>query len=304
MFLQDIVEEDAFIRLPLQNPFLSRMIFSFEDVTRIALTVSDRFGAFSNHECQDMKERIAKMDVHGTGRVKLSQFYATGQFLESPEYLEALGSLDTSSEWQGPQVIISNYLTGINNCISTGVYYDVCCLNECDGIFQHLEARIKGPTASAAQISQAIEEGVELTPHLSASAPTDPRTLSPMLQERLAQIEAHHDGHIPIHGRLLAQWLHYAFPRECPFPHLAGTVSPQTPMKYEEVLGADSTSATDEEVEQFLIADAARVNPSPDAGAAMWNLKEHILESSTPSDFPLNASHQVLRLVAGLGLMG
>merc|ERR1719263_1424965 len=27
-------------------------------------------------------------------------------------------------------------------------------------------------------------------------------------------------------GRLFAQWLHYAYPRECSFPHVSGTIEP------------------------------------------------------------------------------
>merc|ERR1719281_2166442 len=26
---------------------------------------------------------------------------------------------------------------------------------------------------------------------------------------------------VQLHGRLFAQWLHYAFPHECPYPHLS-----------------------------------------------------------------------------------
>merc|ERR1719313_194924 len=106
-----------------------------------------------------------------------------------------------------------------------------------------------------------------------------------MLRSRLEEVASVHDGKVPLHGRLFAQWLHYTFPRDCPFPHLAGTVNPQTPMKFEEALGDDSTNASEEEVAQFMQSEAARLSPPPDAGAAMWNLKEHILESSTPSDF-------------------
>merc|ERR1719428_704319 len=187
-FMQDILGEDTFLRESSTNPFASQMSFSFEDVARITQTISERFGPFSNHECQDMKSRILQLDSHGTGRVKLADFYATGQFLESAEYLESLGARDTSSTWQGPQVIIPNYLTGINNCISTGTYYDVCCLNECDGIFQHLEGRVKGPTASPDEIAQAIEDGITLTPHLSASAPTEPRNLSVRFESALLRL--------------------------------------------------------------------------------------------------------------------
>merc|ERR1719213_844697 len=110
------------------------------------------------------------------------------------------------------------------------------------------------------------------------------RNVSALLQSRLNEVAVVHNGKIPLHWRLLAQWLHYVFPQDCPFPHVAGTLNPQTPMKFEESLGQDATTATEEEVEQFLKSDSAKLGPSPEAGAAMWNLKEHILDSSTPSD--------------------
>merc|ERR1719456_231046 len=40
------------------------------------------------------------------------------------------------------------------------------------------------------------------------------------------------DGGINLHGRLLGQWLHYAYPHECPYPQLAGTSTPQTVKEY------------------------------------------------------------------------
>merc|ERR1719491_1644475 len=52
------------------------------------------------------------------------------------------------------------------------------------------------------------------------------------LSEQLAKIAATHDGVVPLHGRLFAQWLHYTFPRECPFPHKAGTAAKLTPMEF------------------------------------------------------------------------
>merc|ERR1719301_512432 len=118
------------------------------------------------------------MDTYGTGRVKIADFYRSSQggawqFLETSEYLAAIGALDKSSEELGPQVIIPNYITGSNNCISSSLYYDVCCLNECDGIYQHLEAHIKAPTASVAQITKAIEEGITMSHLVSSTAPTE-----------------------------------------------------------------------------------------------------------------------------------
>merc|ERR1719299_378709 len=143
--------------MPSTNPFME-VLKSFEDVVRITRVISERLGPYSNHECHDMKLKLAEMDTYGTGRVKLADFYRSSkggawQFLETPDYLAAIGAIDTSSVGLGPQVIIPNYIQGSNNCISSALYYDICCLNECDGIYQHLEARINAPTASAAEVT-------------------------------------------------------------------------------------------------------------------------------------------------------
>jgi len=263
--------------------------------------VSEDFGSWSNHECHEIKDSLVNMDVHNTGRVKLSQFYGKSQnggwqFREASGYLRELGALDESSTLQGPQVIIPNYVAGMSNCITSAPYYSICCLNQCDTVFQHLESAIPAALASPAEIVRAVES-------MPDTFSLEGEKVSETLRSRLEEVAALHNGKVPLHGRLFAQWLHYAFPRDCPFPHLAGTVNPQTPVKYEQILGADSTTASDEEVEQFLQSDAARVVPSPDAGAAMWNLKEHILESSTPSDHSASPVRQVLRILAWLGLL-
>merc|ERR1719310_2702564 len=106
--------------------------------------------------------------------------------------------------------------------------------------------------------------------------------ISARARDRLDEVAAHHDGKVPLHGRLFAQWLHYAFPQDCPYPHVAGTVKPETPLRYEDTGGVDSTVATDDEVELHIKSEAARVTPSPEAGSEMWSLHEVLLESSTP----------------------
>merc|ERR1719210_43724 len=50
-----------------------------------------------------------------------------------------------------------------------------------------------------------------------------PRNLSSALLARLDEIAEHHAGQVALHGRLFAQWMHHAYPRECPFPHIAGS---------------------------------------------------------------------------------
>merc|ERR1719364_607106 len=103
-----------------------------------------------------------EMDLHNTGRVKLADFYrysknGAWQFLEPSEQLRLAGSLDESSSWLGPQVMIPNYITSMSNCITSAPYYSICCLNECDLVFQHLEGIIMAPQASPDDIIRAVD---------------------------------------------------------------------------------------------------------------------------------------------------
>merc|ERR550537_976014 len=54
----------------------------------------------------------------------------------------------------------------------------------------------------------------------------DPRKAMQMasLMKKLYVVEEHHNGSIPLHGRLFSQWLHFVSPQECPYPHKRGTV--------------------------------------------------------------------------------
>jgi len=302
-FMMDLIQSEEFVKMPRRNPFTANDEYNFGDAIRVGQRISEEFGSWSNHECQEIKDSLVKMDVHRTGRVKLSQFYGRSedggwQFREASEYLRQLGALDESSTLQGAQVIIPNYISGMSNCVSSAPYYSICCLNECDRVFQHLEAVIPASTASTVDIIRAVESMPD-TYSLEAT------NVSVSLRLKLEEVAAVHGGKVPIHGRLFAQWLHFVFPVDCPYPHLTGTVKPVIPTKFEEALGEDATTASDEEVQQYLSSDAARVLPSPDAGAGMWNLHERILDHSTPSD--LNPVHQVrnnvLQTLASLGLL-
>merc|ERR1719284_1745956 len=85
LFLIDIAGSDNYRRRSAANPFV-------EDLVRMAERVSEEFGPWSNHECHDMKDMLMQRDEHGSGRVKLADFYrksADGawQFTEPLEYL-------------------------------------------------------------------------------------------------------------------------------------------------------------------------------------------------------------------------
>merc|ERR1719183_1900726 len=52
------------------------------------------------------------------------------------------------------------------------------------------------------------------------------------LRKQLVRISETHAGQVHLHGRLFAQWLHYVFPQECPFPHKTGLFNAQTPTQF------------------------------------------------------------------------
>jgi len=101
-----------------------------------------------------------------------------------------------------------------------------------------IEQQVAGPAASAAQLAQ-IVAGLR-----------DVKGLDPKLQKRLYSIAAQSGGFVPLHGRLFAQFLHHAFPRDCPYPHEAGTTNPQTPDDWMRTNGR-STTVSREQLEQL-----------------------------------------------------
>ena len=52
------------------------------------------------------------------------------------------------------------------------------------------------------------------------------RVIPEVQLRRLEETAKQHGGKVPLHGRLFAQWMHHAYPRECPYPHVTGTTTP------------------------------------------------------------------------------
>jgi len=107
-----------------------------------------------------------------------------------------------------------------------------------------------------------------------------PRNLSAPLLYRLNEIADGHGGTVPLHGRLFAQWMHHAFPRECPYPHESGTTNPQTPSEWMEENDEDHPTVSREEMRR-LVEDASMFADAPSQGAleeAMpWSSTEELL---------------------------
>jgi len=219
----------------------------FATLTRIVEVVGEQYGSFQNIECQELKRTLMSMEDRGTGRVKLSEFYKPAlngawQFQESVAYLRQLGALDESDP-NSISVVIPNYLHSQTNCIADSSFYAVCCKDECESLLGHIEEKIVAPEANPSAI-------ISLVRNLPSPTVSAPRDISPTLSSRLENIAAHHGGTVPLHGRLFAQWLHHAFPRECPYPHLSGTTSQPTSDEWIAESGGLS-EATEEEMRQF-----------------------------------------------------
>merc|ERR1719162_2584528 len=143
---------------------------------------------------------------------------------------------------------------------------------------RHMEYNIAGPSGSPARIAEVV-----------SSLPSDtvdaPRNLSSSLRGRLDEIARYHGGEVPLYGRLFTQWMHHAYPRECPFPHVSGTTNPMSPEQW--MVDGRSDEASMEEVEKYL----AMV---PEQGSAAeelpWSAVEELVvdyaRPSAPGAFP------------------
>jgi hypothetical protein len=237
----------------------------FSMAVRVTEAIGTLFGSFNDRECNDLKSTLTAIEDKRPGRVLLSTFYKMGlhthwQFTEKIEYLRALGVLDESVEGQ-PAVLLPNYLASRPNCLEASTFYAVCCRNECEDLLSQIEREVKAPTSTA-------EELIRLVAKVSSPSVASPRQLSATLLDRLNQVAAKNGGRVPLHGRLFAQWIHHAFPRECPFPHEAGMANPQTPDEWMEATGQKSTTATEEEMVCFTNGECGKILATHVEGSA------------------------------------
>jgi len=244
---------------------------SFTAMTHVVEEIGERFGHFQNSECTAMKTKLISLGDGGIARVPLANFYKTSidgdtfEFQESESYLRELGALDDTDP-SHPSVIIPNYIQSATNCIASESLYSVCCLNECEQLMSHLEQEIDAPEAEPSRIAAMVAS-------LPSSTVEAPRTLSPTLLEKLDEAAATHGGTVQLHGRLFGQWMHHAFPRECPFPHVAGSTNPQTPDEWMAVQGQESF-ASKAEMRKY----AGIVKPKNEVRELnLWHAEEELL---------------------------
>lgn len=238
----------------------------------MVINLAEGYGQWQNADCRDMKEHLMKLDVVGTGRIPLDTFYRSDagpayEFTESREYLREAGALDESLK-SNPSVLIANYLLGPSNCIASNSYFSVCCLSECEHLMNEIEGHVQGPTATSQQLLSVLS-------NMSSSTVDAPRSFSPTMVSRLDQISDQNGGTIPLHGRLFGQWLHYAFPHECPLP--VAVQNARTPSAW---LSGAAFSTTEEREQHIQAADHMKVSGEQMVG--QWTEEEILPFDNSP----------------------
>jgi len=246
-FEEDAVRNFGFAHRHQTNPFTAPQ-YTFQAASHIVEDLAQSYGQWQNAECRQMKEELIKLDLDGDGRIPLSSFYAQQetanyQFTESQDYLRTIGALDETVS-SSPRVRVANYMLGPSNCIASSSYYSVCCLSECEAIMGELEGKVQAPSAPAERLL-----GIVANLTSSSYAPEAPRQLSEDLKDKMYAIGERHEGKVPLHGRLFAQWLHGAFPLECPYPHLHESASVLSPSHW---LNSQNVTAPKEERERHI----------------------------------------------------
>jgi len=285
-FAGDAVVDFDYARRDRTNPFAPRR-YSFEATSQIMAGLAQHYGKWQNADCREMQGVLMSLDPRGAGRVPLRDFYSSPRsahynFTESPEYLREIGALDEVDS-HGPQVRIANYMLGPSNCIASSAYFSVCCLSDCDVLMGELEGRVQAPTAPAEQL-------LGLVGNLSSPSADAPRRLPEQMRARLRAVADRHGGAVPLHGRLFAQWMHFAFPSECPYPHIAADTAALTPGHWR----TRARLASWEERQRHMAADGAAMAPE-DAPELLWSDDEVL-----PLQEPQAEQHGALRAAARL----
>jgi len=246
---------------------------AFAATSMVVEEIGERFGRWQNRECQDLKGALLKIEDGNSGRVLLKDFYGHAldgawQFTESVDYLRELGALDETNP-NRKSVIIANYVNAPSNCIASSGIYSLCCINECEDLMGQVEREVAEPETTTATILQTVSK-------MSSSTVTGPRELSGELHSRLGEIAEHHEGLVPLHGRLFAQWMHHAFPRECPFPHKSGTTNPMTPDEWMKSQNS-SEAVTEQDMHFHARQDLSNVTESDVETKLAWTMEEELV---------------------------
>jgi len=293
-FEQDAVMNYDFAQQQQANPFVAKS-YTFHVAAEITEGLASSYGKWQNLECSQMKADLMNLYPDGNGLVPVSNFYtqpdyAAYHFSESMEYLRTIGALDENLEGE-PRVRIANYMIGPSNCIASSTYYSVCCLNECEGLMNKLEVKVQKPAEEPGRL-------LDLVSNMSSSTVDGHRELSLALVRRLHDIAGRHGGQVQLHSRLFAQWMHHAFPNECPYPEVTDDATVLTPSHW---LDKKQQTSVPKEQRERLVANAE--TSSLQRHAEMTWSEEEVLHAILPARAARRAWGSLLRSVSQLAML-
>jgi len=286
-FAQDAQLNYIFSHSDKLNPFVP-LRYSFRASSQIVEDLALSYGQWQDAECRRMKSELVKLDPDSTGRVPLSKFYsqpknAVYQFVESVDYLREVGAIEELSVG-GPSVRIANYILSPTNCIASSSFFSVCCLSQCGQLMGEVEHMVQAPTASPQTL-------LGIVGNLSLINSDGEQVVTAELEAKLRIVAAHHAGNVPLHGRLFAQWMHFAFPLECPYPHVLQDSISLSPASW---TSKKSYTSTEEQRQKFIEENAYIPEQDINALAFHWTDEEVM---------PLQEPHQA-RSVFGFVVRG
>merc|ERR1719162_17037 len=258
-------------------------LVSFASMIAQGQNLIEKLKVFNQRDCREISEQMASIpNGASNGRLRLSAFYLQGNmshflFKEKEQYLREQGVLD-ETDFARTSVIIPNYVMSKSNCNwQASTIFDMCCsMDECEDMTQKVEAAVGHALATPAAVSTVFRT-------LSTSSTPARDEMPALLSERLGDIADINKGFVPLHGRLFQQWMHHAFPLECPLPHVQGTVFPMTQDAWEVSKGmqADATAA---DMSKHIDQDTCVVDSNGNVGcgeAAVldipWSRHEEVL---------------------------
>lgn len=268
--------------------------FGTEDMKQVVGSMTMGFGSFWQTECLRIKGLLVDMDRTGRGRVLMKDFHQAAlngewRFSESQDYLKKLGALDESAG--RPQVLIANYLQAASNCIVSTEHYRVCCPNECEAYLLEVEAAVKQPLAEVDMLFSLVRNMTRLQEEGGVR-------LTRSHEQQLREIASVNDGRVPIHGRLFSQWLHSVFPRECPFPHKAGSTVVMTPTEY----GGEYLATPEEMKSRASSGPAEELEPEEQEPVHLWDKEEELLSEQVQDHMSRGSGSAGILRVLGIVL--
>merc|ERR1719498_1383851 len=115
----------------------------------------------------------------------------------------------------------------------------------------------------------------------------------------LNQVAEVHGGQVPLHGRLFAQWMHHAYPRECSYPQYLETAISELPQEFKAKTGlsdwASKTEKKASEKEERVTAEAeAAALAEEKAQCIPWTAGEELVAPVPPVERKLAAASEAL----------